>query len=92
MQPTLTEIQSMPDMINPITQLQWSIDWWKGMYAESCLHRDAAWKMYDDAIEAGDTPSDLDVLFSMAQTYDQISRDAWHHWQNAKRDYLATLN
>lgn len=89
---TLIQIQQMPDMVNRVRQLQWSIDWWAGMYAESCLQRDVAWKMYDDAIEAGDTPESKEILFSIAQTYDQISRDAWCHWQNAKRDYLATLN
>lgn len=89
---TLIQIQQMPDMANRVRQLQWSIDWWAGMYSESCLQRDAAWKMYDDAIEAGDTPESKEVLFSIAQTYDQISCDAWHHWQSAKRDYLAALN
>lgn len=89
---TLPRIRSMPDMVNSVTQLRWSLDWWAGMYAESCLQRDAAWKMYDDAIEAGDDTETKQVLFSIAQTYDDISRDAWQHWQNAKRDYLAILN
>lgn len=89
---TLAQIRTMPDMVNSVRQLRWSVDWWAGMYAKSCLQRDAAWKIYDDAIEAGDDPKSKEVLFSIAQTYDQISRDAWHHWQSAKRDYLATLN
>lgn len=92
MQTTLIQIQSMPDMVNRVRRLQWSIDWWAGMYVESCLHRDAAWKIYDDAIENGDSLEEKQMLFSIAQTYDEISRDAWRHWDNAKAELLATYN
>lgn len=92
MQTTLTQITEMPEVVNRVRKLQWSMDWWQGMYSESCQQRNLAWKVYDDAIENGDSVEEKEMLFSIAQTYDDISRDAWRKWQDAKKDYLAVLN
>jgi len=89
---TTLQIESLPKVTNPITELQWACDWWHDQYAEAKRCTVTAWKMYDDAIENGDDLETKRELFNMAETFDAIEREAWHAWDNAKKNYLAVYN
>ena len=73
-------------------ELQWSVDWWKHQYAEAGSQSDIAWKMYGDAIDNQDEPALIESLFECATMFDQICKDTWAIWQDAKAQYLAMLN
>ena len=85
-------ITKLPEVTNPITELQWKIDWWRDQYATAKESTQAAWKMYDDAIEQGEPQDMKDELFGMAEMFEAIEHESWRRWQNAKAEYLAKLN
>jgi len=48
--------------------------------------------MYNAAIDDDAPKEEINDLFAIASMFDGMKRDAWHGWQEAKRDYLALMN
>lgn len=90
---TLAQIDKMPEVAtSAIREMQWQIDWYAMAHKEAKSSTDAAWKMYNDSIDANEPKSQINALFEVACMFDAIRRDAWHKWEAAKGQYLAMLN
>lgn len=90
---TLAEIEKLPQLTTSVLrELQWQIDWFAMAKCEAEASTEIAWRAYNDAIDADEPKSQINALYEVATMFDAIRVDAYHKWQNAKRDYLAVLN
>lgn len=91
---TLAQIDKMPEVAtSAIREMQWQIDWYAMAHKEAKASTDRAWKMYNDAIDADEPDkNEINALFEVATMFENIRKDAWRKWENAKRDYLAVMN
>lgn len=89
----LATIKNLPEVATSHTrEITWAVDWYAGQYAQAGYDCELAWKLYDNAIENNDPQQLIDDLFVIAKMFEAIKINAWHGWQNAKRDYLALMN
>jgi len=75
-----------------LRSLQLSIEYWQKIYAEAGAEKELAWQLYQDAIDDKQPRAFIDELSTLARMLDDICRDAWQEWQDAKRDLLAINN
>ena len=90
---TLAQIDKMPEVAtSAIREMQWQIDWYAMAHKEAKSSTDAAWKMYNDSIDANEPKSQINALFEVACMFDAIRIDAYHKLDSAKAQYLTMLN
>lgn len=89
---TRSYITKLPELSPKLRELQWSVEYWQKAYAEAGLQKELAWKLYDDAIEDEQSHEFIDEVFITTKILDDICRDAWGHWQDAKAILLALKN
>jgi hypothetical protein len=90
---TLAEIEKLPQLTTSVLrELQWQIDWFAMAKREAKASTEIAWRAYNDAIDADEPKEQINTLFEVATMFDAIRVDAYHKFENAKRDYLAVLN
>lgn len=75
-----------------LRELQWACDWWKRQYAETGYQSVIAWELYGNAIDNEEPQAEIESLFEVATMFDNIRKDAWRKWDEAKAQYLAMMN
>lgn len=75
-----------------VRELQWGIDWYAKQYGEAALQESLAWKIYDDAIENGDPVEEKEAIFIACMSFKAARIEAYHQWQECKRQYLELMN
>ncbi len=88
----LTYITHLPNLTSKLQELQFSVDWWQRCYAEAGEQADKAWEEYDRMIEKEMPYSVVNDWYTSAALFEDISLDAWHEWQQAKRNLLDLYN
>lgn len=85
-------ITHLPKLIPNLRQLQLSIDFFSMHYAEAGEQKEIAWQLYNEAIDNEMPRHIINDLFATAQLFDDICRDTWAEWQEAKKQLLDVLN
>lgn len=75
-----------------VRELQWGIDWWKAQYEQAKADEAIAWKLYDDAIENNDPIEEKNSIFIACKLFEASRIEAYHLWQECKRQYLELMN
>lgn len=61
---------------------------WQAVYGDLKEQCNAAWKVYDDAIEANEPFAEITRLGKFAEELEDVKKTAWLELQTAKRDFL----
>jgi hypothetical protein len=87
------QITALPQVTTSnVRELQWSIEWNARQYGEASLASGQAWELYISAIDNNASKEEINDILTIATMFDNMKEDAYHAWQNAKRDYLALMN
>lgn len=87
------KILNLPEMkTSRVRELQWGIGWWKTQYEEAKTNESLAWKLYDDAIENNDPIEEKNAIYIACKLFESARIEAYHQWQECKRQYLELLN
>mgnify|MGYP003404801126 CR=1 FL=1 len=89
---TLTQIQTMPEVLSETSELQWKIAWGERCYKEAKAQSELAWKIYNDAIDECASREEINQLYALGELFDELRKQAWRNWDNAKAQYLTMLN
>jgi hypothetical protein len=89
---TKIEISRLPEVtVTDHRKLELAIDVCALAYAEAAANTAAAWKMFDDAVEDGDTEQKND-LAELAAFCESVQALTYQEWQDAKQLLLSLSN
>lgn len=87
------QILNLPNKVTSrVRELQWGMDWWKAQYEQAKDDEAIAWKLYDDAIENNDPIEEKNAIFIACKLFEATRIEAYHLWQECKRQYLELMN
>jgi len=92
---TSTELYifSLPHLYTPSNrELELMIDSWAYSRARALAHVQAAWDMYDDAIERQMPHDEIEQLAIVAETMEGVAQDAYEKLNAAKAALLGRMN
>ena len=90
---TFSKISVLPQVsTSRVRELQWGMDWYEKCHKEAKAHEDLAWKLYDDAIENGDPIEEKNAIYIACKLFEAARIEAYHNWQECKRQYLELMN
>lgn len=91
--PTTTQIFTLPQVSTSYArEVAWAVDYWKSKYARVSMQSQAAWRMYNEAIDNELPRDEINKLYFIANLFDELRRDTWRELDNAKARYLALQN
>lgn len=87
------KILNMPQLSTSYSrEVTWAVDHWQREYARVSMQSQAAWKLYNEAIDANSPRDEINELYFIANLFDELRRDTWRELDNAKARYLALQN
>jgi hypothetical protein len=89
---TTQYVSRLPRLVPDLRTLQLSVENWQQLYAEAGEHKEQAWHDYNDAVDNQLPRALIDELYANAQLFDDIARDTWKEWQDAKKQLLDLMS
>jgi len=89
---TATYITRLPKLVPNLQTLQLSVDYWQHMHAKAGSRKEIAWRDYNDAVDKSLPHTLISDMLATALLFDDICRDTWYEWEQAKRNLLDLYN
>lgn len=87
------KILNLPEMATSrVRELQWGMEWYEKQYKEAQEQEKIAWKIYDDAIENNYPIEEKNAIYIACKLFESARIEAYHQWQECKRQYLEMMN
>lgn len=87
-----TEVTKLPKLTPNLQTLQLAEAYWKRTHAEAGSQKEQAWRDYNDAVDKGLPYTLISQMFGTAILFDEICKDTFREWEQAKRNLLDLYN